>query len=397
VRVVQQIGSRRGEAIPPNPAPTQWMPQQPLDPEPEPPPPPEDPPPPREPVASSDGYIDLSVDVTPRGGGGGARPSHQTGGGWRGATATTNGGWRGSPSTHGGWRGSPSSTGSGSWHGSGSTGWHGASSSGSGGGGWHGAPSSGGGGGGFHLPSGEGGGGGKGGEMLVVIAVIAVVVVAVAAIAVVGAEGARFDGYVEMSPAQPVHLKRAGTMAIVPLGDLTAANVTGVDEALVMDDEGYGFRRLESRLDRKGFAFKLDVGTLAFTGADSSTVVGPTAHFQIGGFFTNHFGALLTGEVGGATDKFGATVSRHSVGIELQELWLNHGPLHVGNYLNVGRAFSGTTDSDVIREGMRYGGGLLAEVDLNGRVALMLRAGASVAQLDRWSGDATGTIGLAVY
>jgi hypothetical protein len=233
-----------------------------------------------------------------------------------------------------------------------------------------------------------------------VLAVVAVVIVAVAAVGLIGTEGVRFDGQVAMSPYQPVHLKRDDGEQVVALGDLTPASLAGVDEALVMDDEGYGFRRLGHELHRKGFAFKLDVGTLAFSGAEgdhAATVVGPTAHMQLGGFLTDTFGALLTAEVGGATDQFGATLTRHSVGLELQGFPLNAGIFHLGAYVNGGMAVSGKTGSDEVRSGPRLGGGLLAELDLTGRMALMFRGGGSVASLGGWSSDVTGTIGLAVY
>jgi hypothetical protein len=386
VRVVQQIGSRRGDPIPPDQTPVaEWTPAQPM-PAPS-PPPPEDPPPPEPDVFAGDSSGELRIE--------GSFARARRADLLRGQSAPANAGWRGStPSGAGagagtGWRGTPSGTGAG-WHGSASpvSGWHGTATPSGGGGGGHGMPS---------FSGGGGGGGSDSGEVMVVIAVIAIVIVAAVAVGLVGAEGVRFDGYVQMSPAQPVHLKRDGGEIVLPLGELTADSVAGVDEALVMDDEGYGFRRLEHPLDRKGLAFKLDAGTVAFAGGDNSTVVGPTAHFQVGAFFTNNIGALITGELGGATDRFGATLSRHSVGIELQGFWLNRGPIHLGTYVNGGRAFSGRTGENVIQKGPRIGGGLLAELDLTGRMALMLRAGGSAAELDRWSSDASGTIGLAVY
>ncbi len=357
------------------------------------PPPPEDPPPPDQDLFAGDGSAEIRLDGSfararradmSRNGRGQPTPAD---GGWRGSTPSGAGTGGGGTPSGAGWRGTPSGAGTG-WHGSPSpvAGWHGTPApSGGGGGGWPG------------MPSVSGGGGGDSGEVMVVIAVIAIVIVAAVAVGLVCTEGVRFDGYVQMSPAQPVHLKRDGGEIVLALAELTPDSVAGVDEALVMDDEGYGFRRLRQQLDRKGLAFKLDAGTMAFAGGDNSTVVGPTAHFQVGGFFTNNIGALITGELGGATDRFGATISRHSVGLELQGFWLNRGRLHVGNYLNGGKAFSGKTGDDVIRKGPRFGGGLLAELDLTGRMALMLRAGGSVAQLDRWSSDASGTIGLAVY
>ena len=65
--------------------------------------------------------------------------------------------------------------------------------------------------------------------------------------------------------------------------------------------------------------------------------------------------------------------------------------------MNGGMAVAGKTGSDEVRSGPRLGGGLLAELDLTGRMALMFRGGGSVASLGGWSSDVTGTIGLAVY
>ena len=329
VRVVQQLGTRRGEAIEvqepvaETPPPAQTETQN---------------------LAVGDGRLRGQ-----RPGPGPASPAVR--GGWRGSAGN---GWSGAPAPSGGWHGAPASAGGG---------WHGApASGGGGGGGWHGAPASGGG--GLHLPS--GGGGSSDGDALVVMAVVAVVLVAVAAVGLVGTEGMRFDGQVAMSPYQPVHLKRGDGEQVIALGDLTPAILAGVDEALVMDDEGYGFRRLGHELHRKGFAFKMDVGTLAFAGTDgdhTATVVGPTAHMQLGGFVTDTFGALLTAEVGGATDQFGATFTRHSFGLELQAFPLNAGIFHLGTYVNGGMAVAGKTGSDEVRSGPRLGGGLLAELE----------------------------------
>ena len=54
-----------------------------------------------------------------------------------------------------------------------------------------------------------GGGGGGGGNGDAVLVAIVVVVAVVVAIGLVSSEGVRFDGYVAMSPEQPVHLRAA--------------------------------------------------------------------------------------------------------------------------------------------------------------------------------------------
>jgi hypothetical protein len=346
VRVIQQMGTRRGEPIPVG-EPTAPQPAY---------------------ASEAQGeYADTQVWIDGRfvGAFGAPGPRPYGGpapGGWRGPANSVGPGWHGSSSPAGGWKGSPST----------------------------------GGGGGLQLPS----GGGSDGDALVVVAVVAVVLAAVAAVGLIGTEGARYDGRVAMSPYQPVHLKDGGGEHVVALGDLSPAAIAGVDEALVMDDEGYGFRRLGQKLHRRGLTFKLDAGTLAFAGNEEdgpATVVGPAAHVQLGGFLTDTFGALLTAELGGATDRSGATLTRHSLGLELQSFWLNLGAFHLGTYTNGGLAISGKTGSDEVHTGPRVGGGLLAELDLTGRMALVFRGGGSLASLGGWSSDATGSIGLAVY
>jgi hypothetical protein len=123
------------------------------------------------------------------------------------------------------------------------------------------APAGGKGGGSFgNLPVPSGGGGGNGDE-LVVYAVIAIAVASMAVIGLGATEGMRFDGDVALPPGQLVYLQQNGGERPVPLHLLTPADLAGVDEALVRDDEGYGLWRLErAPLDRQGFAFKVDLG-----------------------------------------------------------------------------------------------------------------------------------------
>jgi hypothetical protein len=321
---------------------------------------------------------DINIDGSGSGSGGGGRPAQGTPGGrpgdWRGSPAGRGEGWRGSPSSGAGsgWRGSPS-----------------------------GAGHSGGGGGGVHIGGGGGGGGGNIGDAAVVLAVVAVVVVVLVAVGVAASEGVRFDGYVEMSPEQPVHLrqKMAGDV-VVPLYALTEQDVAATVEAKVMDDEGSGLRRINHVLDRRGFSFKLDFGTLAFEQSTSTmTQDGPIAHLQLGYFFSPSFGVLLTAALGGAADGFGAVLTRHEFGLELQSLPLAAGPLHFGVYGNGGYALATTTaGGGAAEQGMGFGGGALAEIDLTGRMALMLRGGGDLARFPAgWSPAASVGAGIAFY
>ena len=372
VHIIQEIGERHGDAIEPTPyyeAP------------------------------GPDGYVQVQIDAR----GGGGPNGVNGGGGWRGPGASTSGGngsWRGtatgSSGGGNGWRGYSTSSGGGSSSGGG---WRGSSSSSSSsGGGWRGSSSAG-------SSSGGGGGGGSVGDNIggaaVMLAVLLVVVAAVAVVGLIGSEGVRFDGVAEMHPGQPVHLHdgvRGDT--VVALGDLTPAHVTPSIEAKVLDDEGYGIRRIEHVLNRKGGAFKLSFGRTAFERATQSNAdAGPAAHIQLGYFVTPTFGIMATAALGGADDGAGAILTRHELGLELQSLPLALGPLHVGAYAGGGAAMSAT---DAGQGAAEWGGvgsaGALLELDLTGRLALLVRGGVDVARFnDGWSPAATVTGGVAIY
>ncbi|HSY40260.1 MAG TPA: hypothetical protein VLA79_12050 [Polyangia bacterium] len=247
---------------------------------------------------------------------------------------------------------------------------------------------------------GGGGGGGGGGNGDAVLVAIIVVVAVVVAIGLVSSEGVRFDGYVTMSPEQPVHLTAAnGQKATIPVADLSPGWVAGTVEAKVMDDEGYGLRRLDRLpLDRRGATFKLDSGTIAFDFA-GVTLAGPAMNVQTGYFFTRKLGLLANlGLAGGAAT--GGLVPRHALGLELQGFPLAWGRVHLGAFGNGGMAITevlvGSTPTYV--SGPSVGGGALAELDLTSRLALTLRAGGSLAKLDQvWTPAGLLTAGVAVY
>jgi hypothetical protein len=256
--------------------------------------------------------------------------------------------------------------------------------------------------GGHGVGVGGGGGGGNGDAVLVAIIVVVAVVVA---IGLVSSEGVRFDGYVAMSPEQPVHLRAAnGQQATIPVADLSPGWVAGTVEAKVMDDEGFGIQRLDRLpLDRRGATFKLDSGTIAFDVA-GVTAVGPAMNVQAGYFFTRKLGLLANLGLAGASSPGAAAgqglVPRHALGLELQGFPLALGPLHLGAFGNAGMALTevlvGGTPTYV--SGPSAGGGVLAELDLTSRLALTLRAGVDLAKLDQvWAPAGLFTAGVAVY
>ena len=357
VHVVQEIGERRDDAVAFQEAPPEVQ-------------------------IDVDGQINLgSAGGEPR-----ASGTVQPRGGWRGAG--------GDRSSSGGWRGSPS----------GSSGWHGSPGGSSAGGGWRGSASGSSGSSGSAHSSGGGSGGGGGGnigEAAVVLVVLVVAVAVVAAVGLMASEGARFDGVVQLAPEQPVHLRDcSGGEWIVPLGALTPADVAGTVEAKVMDDEGYGVRRLHRELDRRGATFKLDFGRTAFERPEATTAEGgPAAHVQVGYFFAPSFGLLATAVLSGASDGLGGAITRHELGLEAQSLPAALGPVHFGAYANGGMAFTATSSATGAGEyGTGFGVGALAEVDLTGRMALVLRGGADLAHFDTgWSPAATVAAGVAIY
>jgi hypothetical protein len=263
-----------------------------------------------------------------------------------------------------------------------------------------GTSSGGGHGGGGHASGGGGGGGGGGGNGDAILVAVVVVVALVVAIGLVSSEGVRFDGYVAMSPEQPVHLKNAiGQEATLPIGELSPDLVAATVEAKVMDDEGSGIERLDRvPLDRRGGTFKLDSGTIAFDVA-GATVMGPAMNIQAGFFFTRRVGLLANIGLGGGGVPQGL-VPRHALALELQAFPLDWGRIHLGAFGNGGMAITEVLvdATPTYINGPSVGGGALAELDLTSRLALTLRAGGSLSKLDSiWSSAGMLTAGVAVY
>jgi len=351
VRVLQEVGERRSEAIPPNQPLPPWVgPRLPGEPpvvivEGEPPP---------EPEIHVDANIDLNV---PRGGGGG-----------RVAPAPHGGSWRAPPAGPGG------SSGSGRWV------------SGTG------------------KAVAKGGGGGGGGDDLAALAVVVAVFAVFAVVGLAASEGARFDGFVQMRPEQPVHLKNAaGAELHMPLGALTSYEVETATEATVMDDEGYGLRLLDRRpIDRVGPTFKVTLGSLfeppAADDPQQQWLSGFASTIQIGGYFTQGLGLVGSLSLGLGSDQAGRTFQRHALGVEGQALPLRVGPLALGAFAHAGVQLAGRGDS--LDSGSALGGGLMMELALSTRLAFTVRGDWTGTLMDNrtdWVGNGSITAGLAIY
>jgi hypothetical protein len=225
-----------------------------------------------------------------------------------------------------------------------------------------------------------------------------------AAVGLAASEGSRFDGYTQMRPEQPVHLKNAAGQELdVALGALTGDDVAVATEATVKDDEGYGLRLLDRRpLDRVGATFKVSLGSL-FEAPPASDprqewLSGFTSTIQVGGYFTQGLGLVGSLSLGGGSDSAGHTFQRHALGAELQALPLRVGPLALGAVGHAGVALVG--QGDALTTGEALGGGLLMELALTTRLAFSLRGDWTSTRLDdepRWIGHGSVTAGLAIY
>jgi hypothetical protein len=248
--------------------------------------------------------------------------------------------------------------------------------------------------GGLSLPS-SGGGGGS--DELVVYAVIAIAVASMAVVGLGATEGMRFDGDVSLPPGQLVYLQRNGAEQAVPLHLLSAADLAGVDEALVRDDEGYGlWRRDRAPLDRRGFAFKVDVGGMRTL--DHELMSGFASHIQLG-YFPHHRVGLLAGlSLAGLEDPAGDTVARHALTAELQLFPLSWWRLHLGAAAHVGRGLVPVAGGGH-RAGLATGAAGLFELALTTRLALTARWDWSRTRVDPgvWSSANGLSVGLAVY
>jgi hypothetical protein len=249
----------------------------------------------------------------------------------------------------------------------------------------------------------KGGGSGKGEEVAVLAVVLATLAV-FTAVGLAASEGARFDGYTQMRPEQPVHLKNAaGEELHLPLAALTVDQVALATEATVKDDEGYGLRLLDRRpLDRVGGTFKVSLGSLfeppPASDPGQEWLSGFSSTIQVGGFFTPSLGLLASLSLGGGSDRTGRTFQRHTVGVELQALPLRVGPLALGAFGQGGLQMVG--EGDDFTTGPALGGGALLELALSTRLAFSLRAGWTSTRQDdrdRWMGNGSVAAGLSIY
>jgi hypothetical protein len=352
IRVVQELGSRRGDAV-------QAQPYQPA-PEPE-----------------GGGNVDVEIDLRMRGGGG---HHHATGGPVSGPPVSHVGGAR--PTFQGS---APAARGGTTFQASGAHA----------GGTPTGVRPSGGGGGGSGLGNLGSGGGGNDGLVVLAVVVVAVAVLAVFGLAVT--EGVRYDGEVWAAPGQVLYLDTPAGERPVALGDLTLADAAAAKGALLRDDEGWGLgQRGRAPLDRRGVAFKVDLG--GFSGLlDHYSVDGLASHIQLGVFPWQNFGLMATWAVDTGSDAQGNLFARHGFALEAQAFPVRLGPLSLGACAHGGPSLS-SDGGGGIGSHLALGGGPLIELALTTRLALTFRADWTATRLqDGWTPSRSFSGGLAIY
>ena len=239
---------------------------------------------------------------------------------------------------------------------------------------------------------GHGGGGGDGKAEAIALLVAAAVILVVAA----GVEGSRFDGFAQLHPMQPVHLfGRDGGYTVMPLAWIDPQTAAWAHHGIVRTTEG-PFRPLErAPLDREGFTYAMFGGIGTFTSADGSKDTGTATTIQFGMFPDQRVGILGSMFFGWRDNAVQQTLFESRYTLEVQGYPVVAGPLHLGLYGGGGAAYRW---EDGIIGGnagsLALLGGAVLQLNINTRLALTARLGATYAHGEQMS-DAL--LGLAVY
>ena len=235
---------------------------------------------------------------------------------------------------------------------------------------------------------------------LMVYAVVAVVIASLAAVGAGLTEGMRFDGDIAVVPQQLIYLQDGhGGERPVPIADLTTADLAGAERAVLRDDEGYGLLRLDrAPLDRHGFAFKVDVGSVETTVAGNKPL-GVASHVQFGYFPFQRFGIMAGLDLAGAGGDDG--FARHALALEAQLFPINFWRIHLGGSVHAGSAVTNQDNggSQQVWGVPSVGAGAIVELALTTRLALTARFDWSAlrASPGDWSTARSLSAGLAIY
>jgi hypothetical protein len=229
---------------------------------------------------------------------------------------------------------------------------------------------------------------------------LAAILGAGATIALAATEGARYDGWVQVHPMQPLHLRlKDGSPAWVPLAYLDERAIADTDEAYLNRTEGPWVPMGRAPLNRVGGTFGFALGAAALNSAANSTVWGFLARLELGGFFTKQIGLLGTLGLGTGVGGSGKTTFNARYAGELRYYPLRLDVIEIGGYATGGFAQSSADmpTYEWSKDGFFYGGGALVEIELSTRLALAVRGGLSVLPNDRPLVCPEITVGLSIY
>lgn len=218
-----------------------------------------------------------------------------------------------------------------------------------------------------------------------VLAALAVLAAAGVLVVVGVTEGVRFDGWVGVDPAQPLHLRSGDQWRTVLVRDLRPEDLADVDFAVLRPDEGDVQELSRAPLSREGLTYRVELGAAESPDADWAR----SAHI-LGGYHPNRW----VGVLGGAQVLLDADEVRTRWGIEAQALPMSGGRLHLGGF--GGGGWERAVTAGGIEGAPFVAAGILGEVELVTRVGVTARVG--------WAADPTafeprpfGAIGFAVY
>ena len=230
----------------------------------------------------------------------------------------------------------------------------------------------------------------------------AVALVAVAA-AVVGvglavSEGSRYDGWVAVHPAHPVHVVASRRHRVVPLWQLADEPIAEDEEAILVRHEGAGmWLRGRAPLDRTGFSYGFDASRqlLALDQNTSAALGGSTV--QIGFWPVWWAGVEVGAMMGWGSDGMGLAVSRFQPRIELELMPLRLWRFHLGGLVAwgldvVARDLRGADRSDMVSTA-----GAMLQFDLTTRLALTARWQWTLHHGGGLPGSSAFGLGLSVY
>jgi len=225
-------------------------------------------------------------------------------------------------------------------------------------------------------------------EFYIILAVLAAVGLAVT-------EGARYDGWVEISPNHPVHLYGPhGQYGWVPLAELNAEDAAWAQRAYIRPQEGPWRELGRAPLNRRGWTYSMLMGAGEIPSSVGTNDPGFLSHIQIGHFMSREVGLVFDIGLGWREDDAANTVFNSRWSGELQVLPVSAGVIHAGGFAQAGTAALFDDGPGDDERGLIYGGGALLQLELTTRLAITARAGVVKAHGETVSDF---TAGVSVY